>query len=124
MAKRILTRRGWVAMTTRNVWLAVILLGAASVSLEIAVNGVDNTWLDFKSLIFSTLFSPFKLLAVVIVATACGAVGIWLADYKLRSSVEGFLLGFFLGPLGVVIEAALPDLGAYPRSELRAKGKG
>ena len=110
-------------MTTRNVWLTVILLVTAIVSLEIAVNGVENTWLDVQTVFFRTLFSPFTLIAVVIGSTICGAAGIWLADFKLRSSFEGFLLGFFLGPLGIVIEAALPDLGAYPRSGLRAKGK-
>jgi hypothetical protein len=68
-------------------------------------------------------FLPLTLLSVVFVAMVCGGAGIWLADYKLRSSVEGFMLVFFLGPLGVLIEAAMPDLGAYPGSGLPAKGK-
>ena len=110
-------------MTTRNVWLTVILLGAAIVSLEIAVNGAQNTWLDVQTVFFRTLFSPFTLLAVVLFSAICGAAGIWLAAYKFRSSLEGFILGFLLGPLGILIEAALPDLGTYPGSGLSAKGK-
>jgi hypothetical protein len=34
-----------------------------------------------------------------------------IADHKLRSPADGFFLGFMLGPVGVIIEAALPDEG-------------
>jgi hypothetical protein len=123
MAKRIPTGRGWVAMTTRNVWLTVILLVVACVSLEIAVNGVDNTWLDVKTIFFKTLFSPLTLLGVVFVSMICAAAEVWMAAYKLRTPFEGFMLGFFLGPVGIVIEAALPELGEYAGSGLPANGK-
>ena len=108
-------------MTSRTIWLAVILLVVACASLEIVVNGAENTWLDVQSVFFRTLFSPIALLTVIVGAVVFAALGIWLADYKLRSPVEGFVLGFFLGPLGILIEAALPDLGAYPRPGLHAK---
>jgi hypothetical protein len=108
---------------TRNVWLAVILFVAVCVSLEISVQGAENTWLDVWSVFFRTILSPITLLAVIFGSTILGAFGIWLADYKLRSPLEGFVLGFFLGPLGILIEAALPDLGAYPRPVLRVKGQ-
>ena len=109
-------------MTSRTVWLAVALLVAACVSLEIAVNGAENTRLDVQTVFFRTLFSPVALLTVIVAATVFAALGIWLADYKLRSPLEGFDLGFFLGPLGILIEAALPDLGAHAEPGLQAKG--
>jgi hypothetical protein len=125
MTKRPIPRRGWVAMKTRNIGLAVILLIATSVGLEVAVHGVESLWLDAQSLFFRTLFSPFALaaviVAVIVVSAVSGAVGLWLADYKLRSPLEGFLLGLLLGPLGILIEAALPDLREDPQPGLRAK---
>jgi len=108
-------------MRTRNVWLAVILLAAASISLQIAVNGLESTWLDAQSEFFRTVYSPITLLAAILVFAASGAGGILLADYKLRPPLEGFFLGLLLGPLGILIEAALPDLGAYPRPDPHTK---
>jgi hypothetical protein len=37
-----------------------------------------------------------------------GALGAWIAKQKRRGPIEGFILGFLFGPLGVVIEALLP----------------
>lgn len=39
-----------------------------------------------------------------------GAVGSWIAAQKNRPGGEGFALGFFFGPLGLIIEALLPTL--------------
>jgi uncharacterized membrane protein YeaQ/YmgE (transglycosylase-associated protein family) len=49
--------------------------------------------------------------AIVIGLPLCGVLGMKIADHKLRSPAEGFFLGFMLGPVGVIIEAALPDEG-------------
>jgi hypothetical protein len=45
-----------------------------------------------------------------------GGVGTYIAEMKGRSVGEGFLFGFFFGPLGLVIEACMPTL--------EARGKG
>jgi len=34
-------------------------------------------------------------------------ISAWLADRKARHSIEGFLLGLLLGPIGLIIEALL-----------------
>jgi hypothetical protein len=43
-------------------------------------------------------------------ALVCGGFGAYVADKKDRSRFEGFMFGFFLGPIGVVAAACLPDL--------------
>ena len=52
-----------------------------------------------------------------------GLVGMWVAGLKGRGGGEGFLLGFLLGPIGVLVEAVLqnrpkpspkPDQGVGP----------
>jgi hypothetical protein len=102
-------------VSTRNVWLTAVLLVITTVSLEVMVYGAEITWLNVESVFFRILFSPFYVLVVMIGSGVCGALGLWLADRKLRSSAEGLLLGVLLGPLGVLIEAALPDLREYPQ---------
>jgi hypothetical protein len=42
-------------------------------------------------------------------ALICGAFGAYVAGEKGRSGREGFLFGLFLGPIGVVAVACLPD---------------
>ncbi len=37
-----------------------------------------------------------------------GAVGAYIAERKNRSHVEGFILGFLLGLIGILIELILP----------------
>lgn len=48
----------------------------------------------------------------VVAATAFGALGAWVARQKGRSTGEGAFLGFFLGVLGVLLEALLPERAA------------
>jgi uncharacterized membrane protein YeaQ/YmgE (transglycosylase-associated protein family) len=57
-------------------------------------------------------------LAVVIGIVIFGLLGGWVAGEKHRHEGEGFLLGFFLGPYGVLIEALLPTLA---QGELAAR---
>lgn len=39
----------------------------------------------------------------------CGGLGGYVGDAKGRGMGEGFVLGFLLGPLGILIEALLPN---------------
>jgi flagellar biosynthesis GTPase FlhF len=41
-------------------------------------------------------------------AFVMGTLGFWLAGEKGRSELEGLILGFLFGPLGVLIEGLLP----------------
>ena len=43
------------------------------------------------------------------IGVMCAFVGWTLAKKKRRSEAEGFLLGLFLGPIGLVIEACLGE---------------
>jgi hypothetical protein len=56
---------------------------------------------------------PLLALTFVLGFPQCGLLRLWIAARKLRSSTEGFFLGFVLGPVGVIIEVALPD--EWPR---------
>jgi len=47
----------------------------------------------------------FMLFAFI---AALGFLGKYIAELKGRNPIEGFLLGIFLGLLGVLIEAVLP----------------
>lgn len=48
------------------------------------------------------------LLIWVLGAILSAGIGMWIADQKNRDAWEGALLGFFLGPIGWIIEALLP----------------
>ena len=50
----------------------------------------------------------FFLFIVVVSAAVVGAIGALVARAKNRSEAEGCLLGFLLGPFGMLIEALLP----------------
>ena len=41
---------------------------------------------------------------------ACGGFGAYVADQKGRSSLEGFLFGALLDPIGVVAVGTLPNI--------------
>jgi hypothetical protein len=45
---------------------------------------------------------------LAILAILMGALGSWIAIQKSRNPAEGFVLGLFFGPLGVLVEALLP----------------
>jgi hypothetical protein len=40
----------------------------------------------------------------------CGCLGAWIACQRGRSGLEGFIVGFLLGPLGLIIEMFLPQV--------------
>ena len=40
--------------------------------------------------------------------SSCAAIGGSIAHIKKRRPLEGFALGLFLGPIGIVIESCLP----------------
>jgi hypothetical protein len=46
------------------------------------------------------------LFPLVIAALIFGGIGMWLLEKSNRGEI-GFLLGFFLGPLGLIIAAIL-----------------
>lgn len=50
----------------------------------------------------------YLALAFMAYAVIFGALGSYIADQKGRSTVEGTLFGVFLGPIGLLIVAALP----------------
>lgn len=51
----------------------------------------------------------FALTMSVGVAIVCGSIGVYVATQKGRGEGEGFLFGFFLGPLGLILLALLPN---------------
>jgi hypothetical protein len=48
--------------------------------------------------------------ALLVLGLAFGILSSWLAGGRGRSSLEGFLLGLLLGPLGLIIELILPRI--------------
>lgn len=48
------------------------------------------------------------IVGAVVWIGVCGWLGSWIAGEKGRDSTEGWLLGAFLGPLGILIELLLP----------------
>lgn len=47
--------------------------------------------------------------AVVLGSVVFGTFGLWVARQKQRSAYEGLLIGSLFGPLGVLVEAILPQ---------------
>jgi hypothetical protein len=106
------------AMRTRNLWLIALLVGALSIALEIWLVGWEDIRHRWNNLVFLALiFSPILIPTVLVGLPLCGMLGLWVAERKLREPIEGFFLGLLLGPLGVLIEAALPDQGLRARDE-------
>jgi hypothetical protein len=96
-------------MKTRNVWIAAILLVLVTIGLEVLVYGWENWDVSISALIFRALYySPVFFPIVLASPVFFGLFGMWIADQKDRSLAAGFFVGFFLGPVGVLIEAALP----------------
>jgi hypothetical protein len=97
-----------------NVWFVTFLVASLSMSLELLVFGWKETLTRFESfVVLGLIYFPVLTLALVFGFPLCGLLGLWIAARKLRSSAEGFFLGLVLGPVGVMIEAALPD--EWPR---------
>jgi hypothetical protein len=98
----------------RNVWFVTFQVASLTMSLELLVFGWKETLLRFESfIVLALIYFPLLGLAFVFGLPFCGLLGLWIAARKLRSSAEGFFLVFVLGPVGVIIEAALPD--EWPR---------
>ena len=106
-------------MKARNVWLVTLLVASVAMSLELLVYGGKETLLRFESfIVLALIYFPFLSLAFVFGLPLCGFLGVWIAARKLRSSAEGFFLGFLLGPVGVIIEPAFCPMSG------RMAGKG
>lgn len=58
------------------------------------------------------------LIGWVVFGLISGAIGAWVAEQKNRTSAEGFTLGFFLGPIGWLLEALLPTLTKEQLAEI------
>ena len=58
------------------------------------------------------------LMYLVIVALIMGFIGTYVSNQKNRSGWEGFLFGFFLSILGVIIVAILPTKEKEKPAEL------
>lgn len=51
-----------------------------------------------------------EFIGILILAVISGFIGKWIAKNKGRDDLEGFLLGFFLAPIGWIIEGLLPSM--------------
>jgi hypothetical protein len=57
----------------------------------------------------------------IVFALIFGTLGGWIASQKGREVGEGVLLGSLFGPLGVIIEACLPQATAEAKEEAQAQ---
>jgi uncharacterized membrane protein YeaQ/YmgE (transglycosylase-associated protein family) len=48
--------------------------------------------------------------AVLIAGVITGLIGLWIAKEKGRNGGEGFLLGFLLSVIGLIVEGLLPEI--------------
>jgi hypothetical protein len=55
-----------------------------------------------------------ELLVIVGIACLFAGSAAWIATQKNRDALEGFVLGFFFGPFGVLIEVFLPMKAQLP----------
>ena len=61
------------------------------------------------------------LIIVFIAAIIMGFIGVYVSRSKNRSGWEGFLFGFFLSILGIIIAALLPNIKKEKPAELTAE---
>ena len=61
------------------------------------------------------------LIIVFIAAIIMGFIGVYVSNSKNRSGWEGFLFGFFLSILGIIIAALLPTIKKEKPAELTAE---
>lgn len=60
------------------------------------------------------------LVLIFVVEVVCGAFGASIAGDKRRSVLEGFLLGFLFGPIGVLITVFSPSRQTLSDSRRRS----
>ena len=63
------------------------------------------------------------LVLIGIGAIVMGLIGVYVSNSKNRSGWEGFLFGFFLSILGVIIAALMPTIKKEKPTELTAEEK-
>ncbi len=56
------------------------------------------------------------LIGLIFAAVISGFVGLYISGQKHRSGAEGWWFGFFLGPVGWIIEGLLPVVVEPPRT--------
>jgi hypothetical protein len=92
-----------------TIGLSALLFVLLSLALEVLVKGRDHWQTGSGTLIFLLLLaSPILIPAFLVSLPFCALIGRSVAYRKRRHPAEGFLLGLVLGPLGVLIEGALP----------------
>jgi hypothetical protein len=64
------------------------------------------------------------LILIGVLAVAFGGLGGWVATQKQRSALEGLVLGLLFGPLGVLVEALLPQRVEQPVNPRTGSGGG
>jgi hypothetical protein len=58
---------------------------------------------------FSLLrYAPILVPLALVILPACAALAGSIAEWKRRKPFEGYALGLFLGPIGVIVEGTLP----------------
>lgn len=68
----------------------------------------------------STLIYFFAVLIGLLIS---GVIGSWIARQRGRKPGEGFCLGFFLGPIGLIVEGLLPQIGKLMPGDDRPRRK-
>ena len=59
-----------------------------------------------------------ELIVAIVAAIIFGLIGRYVAKEKNRSEADGFIGGFFLGPIGIIIVALMPTLEKKPIKEI------
>ena len=59
-----------------------------------------------------------ELIVAMVAGIIFGLIGRYVAKEKNRSGAEGFLGGFFLGPIGIIIVALMPTIEKSPIKEI------
>ena len=65
----------------------------------------------------------WRLVCLGICMLLCGAFAAYVADQKGRSGVDGFVLGFILGPIGIAWEFLRPYDSDFEQSLMKKSGK-
>jgi hypothetical protein len=54
--------------------------------------------------------------ALLVLGLVFGFLCSWIAGGRGRSSIEGFVLGFLFGPVGMIVELVLPRVPDRPET--------